>query len=184
MERPFKIKICGLIYPDNARDVGKLSPDLVGFIFYKKSARFVGKTPGHDLFDQLPENIMKVGVFVNENPSRIAELMNTYRLDYCQLHGNESVDDCQALREKGFSIIKAFSVDDDFDFSITKVYKKSCDYFLFDTKGKDFGGNGLVFNWSVLNRYHDDTPFFLSGGLGVENIDSALDFSHSQLAGV
>ena len=155
-------------YPDNIIEVGALLPDYMGFIFWEKSARFFdGEIP------KLDESIKKVGVFVNESVENIIEKINKYNLQAIQLHGKESVEFCQDLKSKiddKIEIIKVFSVGDDFDFDVLKPFENVCDYFLFDTKGKLPGGNGTTFDWKILENYKSEKPFFLSGGIGVEEI--------------
>jgi len=163
-----KIKICGMKYPDNIIEVGALLPDYMGFIFWEKSARFFdGEIP------KLDESIKKVGVFVNESVENIIEKINKYNLQAIQLHGKESVEFCQDLKSKindKIEIIKVFSVGYDFDFAVLKPFENACDYFLFDTKGKLPGGNGTTFNWKILEKYKSEKHFFLSGGIGIEEI--------------
>ena len=163
------IKICGMKYPDNILEVGALLPDYMGFIFWEKSARyFDGVIP------DLPKSIKKVGVFVNETFEVILAKAQEYDLQAIQLHGHESVEFCLNLKselDSKIEIIKVFSVDDDFDFEILKPFETVCDYFLFDTKGKLPGGNGTTFDWKVLEKYPSNKPFFLSGGIGIEEID-------------
>lgn len=152
----------------NIMDVASLSPDYMGFIFYSKSPRFVGED--FLLPNDFPGSIKKVGVFVNETTDQIKSIVSGRKLDFVQLHGDETVRQCDELKAEGIKIIKVFSIHDQFDFSVTKAYKKSSDYFLFDTKGKYYGGNARAFDWRVLHRYDQEIPFFLSGGLSPENI--------------
>jgi phosphoribosylanthranilate isomerase len=161
-----KLKICGMKYPDNILDVSQLLPDYLGFIFYEKSARFFdGDIP------EIPKSIQKVGVFVNATLEGIISKIKKHGLNTIQLHGNENVNFCQSLKKEGIEIIKVFSIDDDFDFDILKPFEAVCDYFLFDTKGKLPGGNGITFNWQILKNYNSRKPFFLSGGIGIEEIE-------------
>ena len=164
-----KLKICGMKYPDNILEVGSLLPDYMGFIFWKKSARyFDGVLPN------LPQSIKKTGVFVNASQEDILTKVSQYDLQAVQLHGNESVAFCQELKEylgNSIEIIKVFSVDSEFDFNELKPFESVCDYFLFDTKGKLPGGNGTTFDWKVLQQYPSQKPFFLSGGIGLDEID-------------
>jgi phosphoribosylanthranilate isomerase len=164
-----RLKICGMKYPDNILEVGSLLPDYMGFIFWEKSARyFDGVLPN------LPQSIKKTGVFVNASQEDIVSKVNQYDLQVVQLHGNESVAFCQELKNtfaKSIEIIKVFSVDSSFDFDELKPFESVCDYFLFDTKGKLPGGNGTTFDWKVLEKYPSHKPFFLSGGIGLEEID-------------
>ncbi len=178
------IKICGLKIPSNINELAKLNIDMMGFIFYEKSPRFVGGHLDRRVIQSLPKSIRKVGVFVDEDEKMVLQKIEDYGLDVVQLHGNESVVYCEKLNVKNIRIIKAFQVDDAFDFSQLAPYQKFCDYFLFDTKGKEKGGNGISFNWEVLNKYQLGTPFLLSGGIGVENIEEALSITHPQLFGL
>ena len=167
----------------NILAVANFQPDLLGFIFYDKSPRFVGKTLSADVLRGLPDTIGKVGVFVDAPLPELLATATRYGLDYVQLHGHETPAYCRAVHAQGLQIIKAFSVDEQFDFSILAEYKASCDLFLFDTKGAHRGGNGQTFDWRVLTHYHGPTPFLLSGGLGPANAAELLHFQHPQLAG-
>jgi len=178
-----EIKICGLKIPSNINEIATLNIDMMGFIFYEKSPRFVGEHFDKTYLQSLPKSIRKVGVFVDEDEPSIWQKIQDYGLDLVQLHGNESVAYCEKLKANNIGIIKAFQVDDAFDFSQLAPYQKLCDYFLFDTKGKEKGGNGISFNWHTLNNYQLDTPFLLSGGIGVENMEEALSITHPQLVG-
>lgn len=160
-----KIKICGMKFANNILEVSTLLPDYLGFIFYEKSSRyFEGEIP------EIPSSIKKVGVFVNEQYEEIKRKFKSYKLDLIQLHGDESPEFCKKLSDEKIKIIKAFSVDDHFDFQILERYEDVCDYFLFDTKGKLYGGNGTTFNWTILERYKSNRPLFLSGGIGIDEL--------------
>jgi phosphoribosylanthranilate isomerase len=156
-------------YPDNIQEVGTLLPDYMGFIFWEKSARYFDGT-----LPTLPQSIKKTGVFVNANKEEILEKITKYDLQAVQLHGHESVAFCQELKNtlaNTIEIIKVFSVDSEFDFNQLEPFETVCDYFLFDTKGKLPGGNGTAFDWKVLEQYPSQKPFFLSGGIGLDEID-------------
>lgn len=163
------LKICGMKYPDNILEVGSLLPDYMGFIFWEKSARYFD-----EVIPILPKSIQKVGVFVNATSEEILEKIKKHDLQAVQLHGNESVEFCESLKKKlpkGIDVIKVFSILDTFDFEILKPFEPVCDYFLFDTKGKLPGGNGTTFDWKVLEQYPSNKPFFLSGGIGTEELE-------------
>jgi phosphoribosylanthranilate isomerase len=172
-----KIKVCGLRLQSNIEEVVELRPNFVGFIFYEKSPRFVGNQLSEEYVRSIPQTIKKVGVFVNASPGYIIETVKKYDLQYAQLHGNELPDMCRSLRQKGINIIKAFSVDEHFNFNMLNNYKSFCDMFLFDTKGDKPGGNGTSFNWNVLSKYDNEKPFFLSGGIGPDNINTVIELS-------
>jgi phosphoribosylanthranilate isomerase len=160
-----KLKICGMKYPENILEVSQLLPDYLGFIFWEKSSRyFDGEIP------EINKSIKKVGVFVDATSEEIISKIKKYDLNVIQLHGNENPEFCRNLKMENIEIIKVFSVNDDFNFSILKPFENACDYFLFDTKGKLPGGNGITFNWQILQHYKSTKPFFLSGGIGLDDI--------------
>ena len=170
---------------ENISSLLSLKLDFIGFIFYEKSKRFVTEFPKVEI----PSAIKKVGVFVNEKPDEILKKVNDYQLDYVQLHGNETPEYCQNLQRSklvsashNVGIIKAFSLGDEFDFGKTIPYQDCCDYLLFDTKGKDYGGTGLKFNWELLKKYKGNTPYFLSGGIGLEDTNRLTSFSRTSEA--
>ncbi len=172
----------------NPIEVAKLQPDYLGFIFWEPSSRyFSGEMP------ELPSSIKKTGVFVDAPLDEVIQKVEQYQLSAVQLHGKESAEYCNALRHaeldsashkdeiRGdeFEIIKVFSIKDDFDFDLLKDYEEVCDYFLFDTKGKLPGGNGYAFDWSVLQNYPSNKPYFLSGGIGLDSKEKLQEFLNS-----
>lgn len=164
-----KLKICGMRNPDNILRVAGHYPDYMGFIFYEKSPRYVGKD--FRLPAGLAEGIARVGVFVNEYTEQIIAQGFRHDLAAIQLHGTETPEECAVVRGHGYQVIKVFSVDDAFDFDTTLRYKDSVDYFMFDTKGANYGGNAAAFDWTILRKYDQSVPFFLSGGLSAGNIE-------------
>ena len=159
----------------NIREVESISIDLMGFIFWPKSSRYVSERPAY-----LPK-CKRVGVFVNEDIERVKHTANDYALNLIQLHGNESPDYVKQLRE--WEIIKAFNIASADDLKQTRAYEGLANYFLFDTKGRSVGGNGEKFDWSVLDSYHGDTPFLLSGGIGPEDAALLNHWQHPQCIG-
>ena len=173
-----KIKVCGMKYGENIKAVAGLQPDYMGFIFYPKSPRnFEGEIP------EIDENIKKTGVFVNAPIEDVVQKVNQHGFKAVQLHGSESVAYCQELNSHDLDIelFKVFSIKDEFDFSVLSPYESFVDYFLFDTKGKDKGGNGYTFDWSVLKNYPSQKPFILSGGIGVEEIEKVKEILKTDL---
>ncbi len=176
VQKDIKIKVCGMRDPDNLNELVAIPVDYIGLIFYEKSKRFVQQN-----FQKIDfQGKEKVGVFVNASLEFILEKSQQFDFKTIQLHGKETPDFCAILKERKYKIIKAFSVDNSFDFSETKKYESSCDYFLFDTKGKLPGGNGYTFDWEILKKYKGETPFFLSGGINSshKNILKSLNFNH------
>ncbi|MEN8122689.1 MAG: phosphoribosylanthranilate isomerase [Bacteroidota bacterium] len=165
-----KLKVCGMKYPDNIRQLVKLQPDFIGFIFYDKSKRFVDNDLDISCLS-IPESIKKTGVFVNSSINDVTEKVKKYKLDLVQLHGNESPEFCMELKNSGIKITKAFQMDEDFYFDILSDYESVCDYFLFDTKTKQYGGSGNKFDWQLLEKYNNEKPFFLSGGIDLDDVE-------------
>ena len=172
-----KLKICGMKYHNNILKVAALKPNYLGFIFYDKSPRFVTEP-----LPEISKNIKKVGVFVNSTIETITTTINNYDLQAVQLHGQETPEFCQKLQKKQIEIIKVFSIKDQFDFNQLSAFENLVDYFLFDTKGPNPGGNGYCFDWSILNQYNSKTPYFLSGGIGLDDIKSIQNFKNSPAA--
>lgn len=193
-------------YIENIQQVAELQPDYLGFIFYEKSKRnFEGIIP------EISDEIKKTGVFVNEIPEIIVSLVEEYNLDAIQLHGDESTDEIKKIKnylktsqeifkkelenlparqrkkvrqtqfDKKIEIIKVFGIKDEFNFEILEPYLNLVDYFLFDTKGKERGGNGIKFDWSVLKKYPFDKPFFLSGGISLGDVEQIQIIRKSNL---
>lgn len=173
-----QLKICGMKYPDNIKEISDLHPDYLGFIFWEKSKRNME----FDTIPEIPASIKKVGVFVDASIYEITDKIDQYQLDLIQLHGNESVEFCEELNKSGTKIIKAFAIDNFFDFSVLKDFIPFVDFFLFDTKGKLPGGNGITFDWKILENYSYEKPFFLSGGIGKTEVDAIKDFLKTEIA--
>ena len=202
-ERGLSLKVCGMKYVENIQQVAALQPDYLGFIFYEKSKRnFEGIIP------ELPKSIKKTGVFVNEYIEIVISLVEEYQLDAIQLHGDESVEyvtdlknqlierralfieenkhqkkqkNKQYVSENEVEIIKVFGIKDEFNFDVLKPYVAVVDFFLFDTKGKERGGNGTKFDWSVLEKYPFKKPFFLSGGISLDDLEQVKIMAKSNL---
>ena len=198
-----KLKVCGMKYVENIQQIAELNPDYLGFIFYEKSKRnFEGIIP------EFSNSIKKTGVFVNEYIEIVISLIEEYRLDAIQLHGDETVAYIKELKyqlaknralkieenkrikkkknqhyisESQLEIIKVFGIKDEFNFEVLHPYLKEVDFFLFDTKGKERGGNGIQFDWSVLEKYPYEKPFFLSGGIGLQDIEEVQKIINSSL---
>ena len=164
-------------FPENIQEIALLQPDFLGFIFYENSVRNYTE----NTIVSIPNSINKVGVFVNERPEKIIKTIQKYDLNIIQLHGKETESYCLELinqlnhNQLNTKIIKSFSVDDYFVFQTLNDYQM-VDYFLFDTKGKLPGGNGTKFNWKVLDKYHLEKPYFLSGGIGLDDVKSIKEF--------
>ncbi len=168
-------------FTDNREAVERLPVDLLGFIFYPPSKRYVGENPQSGLFNSSKP---KVGVFVDENAFEILALTKNLGFEWVQLHGKENPKTCQILKDQGLKIIKVFNVNENFEFAKTKPYEGIADYFLFDTKTNLPGGSGQKFNWNALEKYKGKTPFLLSGGIQPEDVEEIKELDHPQFAGV
>ena len=179
----YQLKVCGLTKINQIQELISLNVDFLGFIFYEKSPRYVLHHLSLKEIAEIP-HFGKVGVFVNGSIKAIVEITTESQLDIIQLHGNEAVSECEFLKENNIKIIKAFSIDETFNFDILNAYEIVCDYFLFDTKTPDFGGSGKIFNWQLLENYKLEKPFFLSGGLNLESIEKIRKLNYPQLIGL
>ncbi|MGI0105695.1 phosphoribosylanthranilate isomerase [Salinimicrobium sp. WS361] len=172
-----KLKICGMREPQNMSSIAALQPDYLGLIFFKGSPRNVVG----EIF-QGDQKIKKTGVFVNASEEEILEKIKKYQLSALQLHGEESPEFITNLKQKiseEIELIKVFSIGNEFDFGKLQPYEDVVDYFLFDTLGKSKGGNGIRFNWEVLQDYPSTTPFFLSGGIGPDDTAAVKELYHT-----
>jgi len=176
------IKVCGMRDRQNISDISELDIQWIGLNFYEPSSRYIARYEKESI-SQIPNHIKRVGVFVDESLNNIQEIIDQYKLDFVQLHGNESASFCKNV-SKLCTVIKVFRIDESFNMNVTKDYKNAVDYFLFDTNSKQFGGSGKKFNWDILSTYSGSIPFLLSGGIGPEDSTDILKLKHSQFIGI
>ena len=162
--------------PENIEALAALNPDYMGFIFWMASSRFVNKTT-----PLLPKEIKKTGVFVDATIDYIETIIKEHELQAVQLHGKEAPEFCAYIKTLDVEVIKAFSMKEAFDFKSLEPYEIACDFYLFDTKGELPGGNGYGFDWSILKNYPSVKPFFLSGGIGKEEVSQILELRNTDL---
>ncbi len=176
-----KIKVCGMKYEKNMHELEVLQPDYMGFLFFAGSKRFIDEN-----LPEIDPDIEKIGVFVNQDEREVLQRVRSNRLSGVQLHGDESPAEVRSLRkllkDADVKIIKAFAVGDLMDWDQLEPYEYLCDYFLFDTRGKERGGNGIQFDWSLLSGYPLKTEYFLSGGIGPDDLAALKEFSTSEKA--
>jgi phosphoribosylanthranilate isomerase len=163
-----KLKVCGMKLENNISEISKLKPDFMGFIFWPKSKRFFNEKS-----IRISNKINKVGVFVNQDYDFIIDKINNFKLDFIQLHGEEDYQFCKKIKTR-CKVIKVFNIESDFDFEILSSFESVCDYFLFDTKGDSYGGNGIKFDWKLLKKYPSKKPFLLSGGIDITDFTEIL----------
>ncbi|MFI3247563.1 MAG: phosphoribosylanthranilate isomerase [Rikenellaceae bacterium] len=173
------VKVCGMREQQNASEVASLGIDMMGFIFFDKSPRYVA-----ELAPSTPKGVKRVGVFVNYPIGYILDAISTHSLDFVQLHGSESVEICRELKANNIGVIKAISIATKDDIKVTKQYDGVVDCFVFDTKCVGYGGSGERFDWSILDAYSGSTPFLLSGGLDSDSAEQIKEINHKAFAGV
>ena len=166
----------------NLQQVAGLEPDYLGFIFWEPSARyFEGR-------QKLDVSMPKIGVFVDAQIKEILDHVHAFELEGVQLHGKESPEFCEELKnrlstlEREILMIKAFQIGPGFPIERTEDYAHLVDFFLFDARGELPGGNGIGFNWELLNAYQGITPYFLSGGIGPGDAEKIHEFLHEPVS--
>jgi phosphoribosylanthranilate isomerase len=174
------IKVCGMAQPDNIAAVAALSPMLMGFIFYEKSPRYAGNL-APEVIKKLPEYIRPVAVFVNESTDNILATTQRYGIDIVQLHGDETPEQCRELKAAGKIVLKAVSPADRTQVEALTCYDGAADMLIFDTKG---GGTGRKWSWDIIRDYPLHTPYLLSGGIGVDDVDAIVDAMQPGMAGI
>lgn len=167
-----QIKLCGLSRQEDIEAVNSLKPEYIGFVFAEKSSRHISPAQAKVLKAQLAPGIQAVGVFVREVPEVVAELLNSGIIEIAQLHGGESEDYLARLRTlTGRPVIQAFRIESAQD--IIAAQRSTADYILLDSGA---GGTGTAFDWGLIPTI--TRPYFLAGGLGVENINNAIQSLH------
>lgn len=185
-DRKLKVKICGMKYRDNIKEVSRLNPDYLGFIFHPLSPRYC-QAEGKEILRILPREIIPVMVTVDMPEEKLIEIAEEWGFKIVQLHGNETPDTCGRIRDRGLEVWKAFPIGKDKDeSSIGKVaqYEGKVDMMLFDTATKAYGGSGKKFDWKAIDDYKGDTPFILSGGIAPGDESDILRLTHPKLVGV
>ena len=176
-----KLKVCGMTEFEQLQTLQELEVDFAGLIFYEGSKRFVGNKLNGQKSAIRNLKIKKVGVFVNATLNDIETAINDYSLSYIQLHGDESPEFCKEAT-KVIPIIKAIGISEETDLANElEKFEDACDYILFDTGSKQYGGTGKKFNWEVLQSTKISKPFFLSGGIGLQDIEEVKAFHHPML---
>ena len=182
-----KLKVCGLTKMDQIQELISLNTNFLGFIFYEKSPRFV---LNHLSLKEISEinHQGKVGVFVNETVEKISEISEKAKLSFIQLHGDEDEKFILQLRQilgNNIKIIKVIRIGNQSFDELQKTINQqpsTVNYLLFDTDSKAFGGTGKTFDWQILNEIEIPIPYFLSGGISLENIHQLSTINHQPLA--
>lgn len=182
-----KIKVCGITRVDQLKQLDELGVDYAGLIFFRQFSRYMmDKLKTTDVLN-LAVGLKKVGVFVNASEEDINTQVELYGLNLVQLHGDETPAFCKHISST-VSVIKAFRItkynEQNIDWMV-KPYEEVCDFYLFDTNRKGaYGGTGEKFDWKILDRNIINKPFFLSGGIGVADVEKVKALRHPFLYGV
>lgn len=176
------VKVCGTTNSENAEQIAKLHPDMMGFVLYPHSKRYIGFLKAREIVSSLPKEIAMVAVLVNEPLASAMQIAESGVFNFIQLHGNESPDYCQMLAAE-IPVIKAFGISTQLPSGL-ESYSSSCTYFLFDTKSKEFGGSGHKFDHKILNKYGLSNKFILSGGIDIDVTDEISMLHLPMLAGI
>ncbi len=166
-----RVKICGITNDIDALKAARIGAWALGFIFYKKSPRFISPFKAKKIIESLPPFVTPVGVFVNHPAGAVRDIINHCGLRAVQLHGDEDHHFCHRLKSYNVKVIKVFRVGENFDPQIVEPFK--VDAFLFDTfEPTNYGGSGKTFDWNILKQVKSsyDVPFILSGGLNAQNV--------------
>ena len=179
-----KIKVCGITSIEEALALYKEGVNYIGFIFYPASKRYVLNSLTLEQIKsiQMP-GVLKVGVFVNEPMDEVISTATAAGLDMVQLHGDETPNYCKEIANH-YPVIKAFRVSetDDVTYKISE-FMEEVDYLLFDTASSVYGGSGISFDWTKLANATKQKPYFLSGGIGPNDISKITSFVKSDAAG-
>jgi phosphoribosylanthranilate isomerase len=184
MAKRLTVKVCGIKYPENRETLESLPIDILGFIFYPRSPRYVGNAAPEEISRLTATNKDRAGVFVNAPVTEILDYAEKFRLTHIQLHGEELPADGLTLVRAGYKVIKTFAVSDHFDFSLTNSWLGVADYFLFDTRTNIPGGSGKKFDWEMLAHYRGEVPFFLSGGITGDDAEMITKITHPAFSGI
>lgn len=180
------IKVCGMRDAQNIREIDALGVEMMGFIFWPQSKRYVSEMP-----EYLPANAKRVGVFVNAEPEEIVQKVRDYELGFVQLHGDEDLAYVTSLykmlSQSGVQmpkIVRSISVSSRSQVLKAMMWDGYVDGILFETPTTGYGGSGEAFDWSLLSSYRANTPFFLAGGIGPQSLEALKEFEHPQWLGV
>ena len=173
-----EIKLCGLKEPSHIEAAFNLGIKYLGFVFFEKSPRFLRNDSAKSLISLTPPGIIKVGLVVNPSDECLNSISGL-NLDMLQLHGSESVDRVKEIKSKfNFSLIKAIGIKEKKDLDLVESYSEVADHLLIDAKPSSNaslpGGNGIKFDWTILEKRSWSFPWFLAGGLNANNITEAL----------
>ena len=183
------IKICGISSTETLRKLENLNIAYIGFIFYERSKRYIDVRKAEEIFKSINSKIKTIGVFVDPSDNYIANILNRVPLSGIQLHGQETPNRIEEIKKQtNILTIKAIPIESKKDIMIAHDYENICDMLLFDGKTQNSklppGGNAIKFDWKLLNSENWRCPWFLSGGLNVNNVKEAIEMSNAKYVDV
>lgn len=178
------IKVCGMRDEQNVKELAALNPHAIGFIFHQASPRYAGEVLSNKTKAAMEKIPLKTGVFVHTKRDKIIALLHKNELNTAQLHGAYNADDCAHIRSKGYFVVKNIPLDESFDPQICDQFLPYVDYFLFDTKTASHGGSGMTYDRKLLERYKAEKPFFISGGIDLNESIALKNFHHPSFTGI
>lgn len=186
-----RVKICGLSTPETVKAAVDAGADYLGFVFFAKSPRNISPVDAAELGKLVPPHVLKVALTVDADDVALDRIVTTLKPDMLQLHGHESPERLIELKSRfGLTLMKAISVAEPEDLTRSDIYRDAADLLLFDAKPPKSmqnalpGGNGLVFDWSLIAGHRPEIPWMLSGGLTADNVGEAIRISGAEAVDV
>lgn len=182
-----KVKLCGFTEKETISSAIKAECDFLGFVFYKKSPRYISPKNAALISKDIPAKISKVAVVANSTFDELQKILEEFPVDFVQFHGDETPNFLKDFHKKfpKIKIIKAFRIAKSEDLRQIKDFENSADLFLFDTKVEgEIGGSGKKFDWKILKNFQSKKDWFLSGGLNISNLDEALKITDAKMVDV
>lgn len=169
------IKICGITNYEDAKLAAALGADILGFIFYKKSPRYIPETEAFKIIENIPDGVKKAAVFVNRDFNEATDILTKGHFDYVQLHGDETQNQISEYKKRRYSVIRAIRAKNEDNIDILKNI--NADFYLIDSYSKNlYGGTGKISNWDFAKEASKKNKVILSGGLNPKNILKAVKY--------
>lgn len=188
LSKGVSLKICGLTNRSEISELLELGVQVIGINFWKRSKRYVSKEVAPELLKPYAGKLLRVGVFVNDAPSEIIQLLKNDVIDVAQLHGDESPSDCLEIKAQGYHVIKAFGVDETLNSKLINSYESGVDAILLDAHAPNsYGGTGETFDWQIAKVLAEENPslsFILAGGITADNIEEAINQTQASMIDV
>ena len=185
MSKNTKTKICGITTKETLLSCIKGGAEYIGFVFYKKSARNISIEKANELVKEIKGKLKIVALIVDATNDEISRIISAINPDFLQCHGNENIDRLQEIKDKfSIPIIKAVNIGSYQDLNNYKKYQNVADMFLFDSKSKDsdfLGGQGVSFDWKIMNEFKCSKPWMLAGGLNINNVKQAIEETNAKI---